>query len=148
MKIIVCESGIDFAKKDAPAIREPAHVAALLRDLAKSNTEFFAVLSLNQKYKLIALDVVAMGTGNACIANPRDVFRTALQRNALAVIVAHNHPSGDTTPSAEDIAVTRQTVAAGKTLEVKCLDSIIVGRNDEETPTAYSLREAGLVEFA
>ena len=148
MKITVCESGTDFAKKDAPSIREPAHVAALLKDLAKSDTEFFAVLSLNQKYRLIALDVIAMGTANACIASPRDVYRTALQRNAVAVIVAHNHPSGDTTPSAEDVAVTRQTVAAGKTVEIKCLDSIIVGRTDEETPTAYSLREAGLVEFA
>ena len=148
MKITVCESGTDFAKKDAPSIREPAHVAALLKDLAKSDTEFFSVLSLNQKYKLIALDVIAMGTGNACIASPRDVYRTALQRNALAVIVAHNHPSGDTTPSAEDIAVSRQIVAAGKALDVKCLDSIIVGNNGDETPTAYSLREAGLVDFA
>ena len=148
MKIIVCESGIDFAKKDAPAIREPAHVAALLRDLAKSNTEFFAVLSLNQKYKLIALDVIAMGTGNACIASPRDVFRTALQRNALAVIVAHNHPSGDTTPSAEDCKVSRQIAEAVKMLEIPCLDSIIVGRNGDEIPAACSLREAGLVDFS
>ena len=69
MKITVCESGTDFAKKDAPSIREPAHVAALLKDLAKSDTEFFAVLSLNQKYRLIALDVIAMGTANACIAS-------------------------------------------------------------------------------
>ena len=147
MKITVCESGTSFAKKDAPSIREPAHVADLLKDLAGSDTEFFAVLSLNQKYRLIALDVIAMGTANACIASPRDVYRTALQRNALALIIAHNHPSGDTTPSAEDLAISRQIVAAGKTLGISCLDSIVIGNNGDETPTAYSLREAGLVDF-
>ena len=126
MKITVCESGTDFAKKDAPSIREPAHVAALLKDLAKSDTEFFAVLSLNQKYRLIALDVIAMGTANACIASPRDVYRTALQRNAVAVIVAHNHPSGNLEPSQADRDVTTRLQNAGELLGIDVIDHIII----------------------
>ena len=147
MRIIVCESGTDFRKKDAPLVREPSKVGEILKDLVQSDTEFFAVLSLDKKYRLLAVDIVSMGTADACIANPRDVYRTALSRGAVAVIVAHNHPSGDTTPSAEDCRVSRQMVAAGKALEIQCLDSIIIGPNGTDVPTSHSLRESGIVDF-
>jgi hypothetical protein len=137
----------DFAKKDAPSIREPAHVAALLKDLPRVTPSFRGSVAQSE----ISFDRPRCdrdGNGQRLHRQPprRLPDGPATQRRC-----GHRRPQPperDTTPSAEDVAVTRQTVAAGKTVEIKCLDSIIVGRTDEETPTAYSLREAGLVEFA
>ncbi len=123
-------------------IREPEAVRRLLDDVAQLAQEAMIVLTLNQKYKLIRRHLVTLGIANACLSHMREVFRPAIMDGAAAVILAHNHPSGDATPSAEDIATTRQAVDAGKIIGINVLDHIVLGR-----PGFVSLRESGLVDF-
>lgn len=130
-------------------IREPVHVLELLEgQTAHQEQETVWVLALDQKYRLRRSPIeVTKGILNASLSHPREIFREAIRMAAAAVIVAHNHPSGDPTPSAEDIATTRQLVETGKVVGIQVLDHIIIGGN-RPPPTPYtSLREAGLVEF-
>jgi DNA repair protein RadC len=78
------------------------------------------------------------------LVHPREVFRAAILDGAGAIILAHNHPSGDPTPSSEDIRITRQLVEAGKILDIEVLDHVVVGRGERPF---LSLRESGLVSF-
>ena len=123
-------------------IREPQAVRALLDDVAQLAQEAVIVLTLNNKYKLIRRHLVTLGIANASLSHPREIFRCAIADGAAAVILAHNHPSGDPTPSSEDIATTRQAVSAGKIIGIDVLDHIVLGR-----PGFVSLRESGLVDF-
>ena len=124
------------------ALKDPASVRALLDDVSQLAQEAMIVLTLNQKYKLISRHMVTLGIANASLAHMREVFRPAILDGACAIIMAHNHPSGDATPSAEDVQITRQAVSAGKIIGIDVLDHIVIGR-----PGFVSLREAGLVEF-
>ena len=133
------------AETTGNALRAPADVRAQLDDIASLAQEAFLVLTLNQKYKLISRHLVTLGIANAALAHPREVFRRAIADGACAVIIAHNHPSGDPTPSPEDVKVTRQMVETGKVIDIPVLDSIVIGRG--ATPF-YSLREGGLVSFS
>lgn len=133
------------AETTGNALRAPADVRAQLDDIASLAQEAFIVLTLNQKYKLISRHLVTLGIANAALIHPREVYRRAIADGACAVILAHNHPSGDPTPSPEDIQVTRQMVETGKIIGIPVLDSIVIGR--DPTPF-YSLREGGLVTFA
>lgn len=132
-----------------PLIREPAHVLALLqKETAQLDQEVFWVLLLDQKYRLRRAPVeVTKGILNASLAHPREVFREAIRMAAAAVIVAHNHPSGDPTPSAEDIQITRQLLETGKVVDIQLLDHIIIGGHRPPPAPYTSLREAGLVDF-
>ena len=103
--------------------------------------EHVVVLILDQKNMIKAFNLVSIGTINSSICEPREVFRPAIVAAGTAVIMMHNHPTGDTTPSGEDLNVTRKMIEAGNLLEVKLLDSIIVGHS------FLSLREEGLVDF-
>jgi DNA repair protein RadC len=96
----------------------------LLRD---SPNEKFLVLCLDTKNNLIGASIVMEGTINACLVHPREVFRPAILCNACNVIVAHNHPSGDTAPSPEDWEAYRRLRDAGRIMGIGVLDSIIVG---------------------
>jgi DNA repair protein RadC len=132
-----------------PLIREPAHVLALLqKETAQLDQEVFWVLLLDQKYRLRRAPVeVTKGILNASLAHPREVFREAIRMAAAAVIVAHNHPSGDPTPSAEDIQITRQLLETGKIVDIQLLDHIVIGGKRPPPAPYTSLREAGLVDF-
>lgn len=127
-------------------ITRPADVGRVLDDLRTMSREVFAVLTLNTKNKLIDRHVAAVGTLDSCMVHPRDVFRQAIIDNASAVIVSHNHPSGDPSPSAEDVRLTRQLVEAGRILGIRVLDHIVLGSGECQAPHV-SLREAGLVSF-
>lgn len=109
-------------------IRGPADVHArmgpLMRDLAQE--EFHALL-LNAQHRILRTVLVTRGILDASLIHPREVFRPAVTEGAAAVILVHNHPSGDPTPSAEDRAVTRQLVQAGRTLGIPVLDHVVVG---------------------
>lgn len=124
-------------------VREPEAVRRLLDDISNLAQEAVVVLTLNQKYRLIDRHLVTLGIANASLCHPREVFRPAIMDGASAVIVGHNHPSGDPTPSSEDCASARQLVESGKVIGIQVLDSIVIGR-----PGFSSLREAGLVDFA
>jgi DNA repair protein RadC len=112
-----------------PLIREPAHVLSLLqKETARLDQEVFWVLLLDQKYRLRrAPEAVTKGILDASFAHPREVFREAIRMAAAAIIVAHNHPSGDPTPSAEDLQSTRQLVETGKVVGIQLLDHIVIG---------------------
>ncbi len=126
----------------APArIRAPADVQRLcaprLRDLA---VEEFHVLALGSQSQVLADLLITRGLLNSALVHPREVFRAAIAEAAAGIIVVHNHPSGDPTPSEEDRAVTRQLVDAGRLLDVPVLDHVIIGGE-----RYVSFAEAGLL---
>ena len=130
--------------------RTPEDVAALCADIAQSPQECFVAIDVNAKNNVIDKRLVSLGVLDASLVHPREVFRGAIVNNAAAVIVAHNHPSGDPTPSAEDIRITRQLIEAGRIVAVRVLDHVIIGRPGAagiNTPGFFSLRESALVQF-
>jgi DNA repair protein RadC len=130
------------------SLRTPEEVAHQLGELSTWAQEAFIVFTLNTKNHIIDRHLVTLGTLNASLVHAREVYRRAVMDSAAAIIIAHNHPSGDPTPSGEDISLTRQLVAAGKALGISVLDHVIVGRPNAARTTAHtSLREAGLVAF-
>lgn len=120
-------------------IRSPREVVTLIRkEIADSDREVLLLLVLNVKNEVIALHHAHIGSLNASIVSPRELFKTAILNNAGSIIIAHNHPSGNATPSAEDIAVTKRIRDGGELLGIELLDHLIV------TPHTFtSLKEKG-----
>ena len=125
-------------------IATPSAVYDVLQDASQMAQEAFIVLTLDSKNKMIDRHLVTLGLLDASLVHPREVFRVGILDGAAAIILAHNHPSGDPMPSAEDIRITRQLVEAGKVVDIKVLDHIILGRGEKPF---LSMREDGLVEF-
>ncbi|MCU0650502.1 MAG: DNA repair protein RadC [Gemmatimonadaceae bacterium] len=126
---------------EAPTLRDPAAVAACFAPrLAGLPVEEFHVVHVDAKHRLWRDVVVSRGLLNASLVHPREVFREAIADRAAAVVLVHNHPSGDPTPSPEDRLVTGQLVAAGRILDIPVLDHVIVGRG-----RFLSFAEAGLL---
>ena len=122
-------------------LSKPADSAAVLMALLQDEPgEVFAILCLSTKHRVIAYHEVSRGTLDATLVHPRDVFRAALMSNTGSIILAHNHPSGDPSPSADDIQLTRRLVAAGALLGVDVLDHIIVGDS-----RYYSFKEGAML---
>lgn len=111
-----------------------------MEDMRCLKQERFSAIYLSSKNKLIAVRELTVGTINASLAKAREVFRYALQYNAAAIVLAHNHPSGDPEPSRDDIAVTRYIAEAGRIMEIPVLDHIIIGDG-----IYVSLCERGLI---
>jgi DNA repair protein RadC len=110
-----------------PVCRTPADSAAILTPLLEAEpSEVFAILCLTTKHCVIAFHEISRGGLSGTIVEPRSIFRAALLTNAAAVILAHNHPSGDPTPSPEDIAITARMVSAGAVLGIDVLDHIVI----------------------
>ena len=133
-----------------PVVRTPEDVERVLGAEARGRAqEVLWMLPLDVKYRLKRPPVeVTLGLADASLAHPREVFREAVTCGCSAVVLAHNHPSGDPAPSAEDIRLTRERVAAGKVVGIPVLDHVILGRAETAGGRSYvSLREAGLVEF-
>jgi len=106
--------------------------------------ENFIVLMLNVRRRVIGWQVVSTGTLDTLLVHPREVFRTAIVANAAALLLMHNHPSHDPTPSEEDIKMTRDLIRAGQLIKIEVLDHVIMGRPCAERPKDYaSLRELG-----
>ena len=128
------------ASPDRPVISEPKDVADLVSgDMAHFEQEHFRVLVLDTKNHVLASQDVFVGTVNSTTIRTAEVFREAVRRNAPGIIVVHNHPSGDPTPSAEDAGVTREILAAGKTLDIELLDHIVIGRDGHTSLKALGL---------
>jgi len=133
-----------------PLITTPEQAAAVLRERARVlQHEIFWALMLDTKNRLIGEpQKISEGTLNSSLVHPRELFKRAVQQSCAAIILAHNHPSGDPTPSAEDIKVTKQLIGAGEVMGIKVLDHIVIGqRRHHGTSDFISLREAGLVNF-
>lgn len=105
----------------------PSQVSDTFQFLMKETKEMFITLHLDGKNRIICMDVVSTGSLNQTIVHPRSVFMTACLSNAAAIILVHQHPTGDPTPSSEDIAITRRLKEAGEIMGIKILDHIIVG---------------------
>ncbi|MDQ6885508.1 MAG: DNA repair protein RadC [Candidatus Dormibacteraeota bacterium] len=114
------------ADSAAPAVTSPREAVLQLQDLRTSPKECFSVLYLNSRNQPVGCEKVAVGGLNVAALQPREVFGPALTLGAAAVILAHNHPSGDPTPSPEDLAVTRHLQEAGRLLGVEVLDHLVV----------------------
>jgi DNA repair protein RadC len=108
------------------AIRGPEDVLAQVRDLARARKEHFVVLLLNARHELQARETVSVGSLNASIVHPREVFLPAITQSAASVILVHNHPSGDPEPSEEDVSITRRLVQVGEMVGIGVLDHVIV----------------------
>ena len=124
--------------------RTPEDVRRILADTADLAQEAFTVLTLSKKNRVIDRHLVTLGLLDASLIHSREVFRPAIGDGASSVIISHNHPSSDPTPSSEDLAITRRLVEAGRILDIRVLDHVIVGRG---TTPHFSIRESGLVSF-
>ena len=102
--------------------------------------ELFVVFLVNSKNKIVSVEMVSKGTLTQTIIHPRDIFRAAVTKNANAIIIAHNHPSGGTSPSYEDCEVTKRMVEAGKVIGIPVLDHVIVAGEE-----VYSFQREGRI---
>ena len=126
-------------KIDSPELANEL-VGAEMRRLHK---ESLRVILLDTRYHLIRIEEVSIGSVNESIAHPRDVFRPAVVSSAYAMIVVHNHPSGDPSPSQTDHSLTRRLAEAAELLQIKLLDHIIIGAPSEQGAGYFSFQEAG-----
>jgi DNA repair protein RadC len=128
-----------YRDKAPKPVRGPDDVVALIgKRLRHQAREHFLVILLNTRHEAIAIETVSVGSLNASIVHPREVFRPAVLASAASIVVAHNHPSGDPEPSEEDISITRRLVQVGELLGIGLLDHVIIGRRG-----VTSLRERG-----
>ncbi len=132
-------------RREAPLLDTPEAVATVMReDCRLRETEVFQVLLLNTRRRLIRALPLAQGTKDTLLVNPGEVFRAAIAANAAAIVLVHNHPSGDPSPSESDIKVTRDLIRAGQLLKIDVLDHVILGRATQDRPKDHvSLRELG-----
>ncbi len=137
--------------EERPILHSPEDAARLLREAARElDHERFWVFPLNTRNRLQTARplLITQGLLNSSLVHAREVFLPAITHKAAAVLLAHNHPSGDPSPSPEDLTITRDLVAAGKTLGIRVLDHVIIGQLRPGTSSYFlSLRESGLVRF-
>ena len=135
----------DDLHAQAPLLDTPEAIAGLLRARCRLRTvETFEIVLLNTRRRLIEVVKIADGTLDTLLVHPREVFKPAISAKAAAVVLAHNHPSGDPTPSQADITMTRDLIRAGQLLRIEVLDHVILGRATQENHHDYvSLRELG-----
>ena len=128
---------------------EPARVAEYYRQNIATDprinpdVETMICMAMNTRREVLGHFIVATGTLDTVLCHPREVFRPAIVANASAVVVLHNHPSGDPTPSEADIKVTRDLIRAGQLLKMELLDHVIMGTATEQRPGHQSLRALG-----
>jgi DNA repair protein RadC len=131
---------------EAPLLETPEQVADHLRDVNQTyKVEQLQVVLLNARRKLIKVEMISQGLVDSLLVHPREVFRAAIAANACAVVLVHNHPSGDPSPSEADLRVTRDLIRAGQLLKIEVMDHVILGHCTEGNRKGYiSLREKGL----
>ncbi|MFM1564871.1 RadC family protein [Helcococcus ovis] len=142
-------SGLELGKRlskidrfEKISLDSPQSVANYLYiHYSQSIREEFCILLLDTKNKVISIETISIGTINQSLVHPREVFRIAIMKNSNSIILTHNHPSGDPTPSREDILITERLIKAGEYLGIKILDHLVIGKNK-----FISLREKKLVK--
>ncbi len=128
------------APDERPQIRTPADAAnILMSEMALLEQEQLRVMLLDTRNRVLAVPTLYAGSLNTTMIRVSEVFREAIRHNAAALIVAHNHPSGDPSPSPEDVAVTREMIKAGQLLDIEVLDHLVIGQQQ-----FVSLKERGL----
>lgn len=127
-------------------IDSPQLVYELLgAEMRALHRESLRVILLDTRYHLMRIEEISLGSLNESIAHPREIFHPALIYSAYAIIVAHNHPSGDPTPSEADHRLTRRLAEAAQLLQIGLLDHVIIGSPTGEKPAFYSFKEAGVL---
>ena len=99
-------------------------------DIKDTNKEHFIIFHLDTRNNIILREIIGIGVLNVCCVDCRTVFRSAISNNCNSIIISHNHPSGDVSPSFEDKSITKKLIKAGDILGIKLLDHVIVGKND------------------
>jgi len=126
-------------RKQPPCVRAPKDVYQLMRPRVKdADREHIYALLLNTKNVLISAELVSIGSLNATIIHPREILKPAITASAASIILVHNHPTGDPTPSSEDVSFTRRFARCGKLIGIELLDHIVIGNG-----RFYSLKEQG-----
>jgi DNA repair protein RadC len=135
---LVREPGVKLAER--PEMRQPAAAARVLAEyIGEADRELFVIALLTIRYRVLGLHTVSVGCLSSSLVHPREVFKPAILAGSSAVLLAHNHPSGDPEPSAEDHALTRRLAAAGTILGIEVLDHLVLG----EEGRFVSLRARG-----
>ena len=131
---------LEVDNSNLPIISTPKDVVAQLTELRHNKRENFVALYLNARNQLLHKETISIGTLNTNLVHPREVFEPALKYSAANIMVAHNHPSGDSKPSEDDLEITKRLINAGKTMGVEVLDHVIVANNSH-----FSFKEEKLL---
>lgn len=129
-----------YKKEEKFVVRSPADAARYFNDLEHQSQEFFDVVFLNVKNVVIGRKNIFKGSLNSSIVHPREIFKEAVRLSAGSIICAHNHPSGDPSPSPKDLEVTERLVEAGNVIGIEVIDHVIIGHGKH-----VSLKEKGYV---
>jgi len=121
-------SELETVYQSEPRIKlnDPKIVFDETKDLQTWTKEGFIVFCLDTDLRVISREIISIGTLNSCVIHPREIFRTAIIRSANSIIIVHNHPSGNLSPSKEDLSITKQLKKAGEILNIPLLDHVIV----------------------
>jgi len=126
----------------AVKIEQPKDIYEFMNDLKHSDRERFYSVFLNARNEVINCEEVSTGSANSTLVHPREVFKSALLSSCTAIVLVHNHPSGNSSPSSDDITMTRRLYECGELLGIDVLDSVIIGED-----SYYSFRETGLLDM-
>lgn len=137
--IKISEAAALYLEKTTP-LSSSITVADMFGFLRHETKEHFIALHLDSKNRLLCLEIVSVGSLNASIVHPREVYKSALLSSAAAIVFVHNHPSGDPTPSREDIELTSRLKEAGELLGIRLLDHVVIGSGRH-----YSFADTGLL---
>ena len=136
----LAKRALEVNDTNLPTIVTPKDVVAQLTDLRHNKKEHFIALYLNARNQLVHKEMISMGTLNANLVHPREVFEPAVRHLAAQIIIAHNHPSGDSQPSNADLEITKRLVEAGKLMGIEVMDHIIVAKSNH-----FSFKEEHLI---
>jgi DNA repair protein RadC len=139
VKLVLIREGLD--QYDPVALNTPSAVYSFMKDIQYLDREKFYSIHVNSRNQVIGLDEVSSGTQTQSIVHPREVFKSAILNSAESIILAHNHPSGDPSPSSEDRHFTKKLYECGELLGIPVLDSLIVGHE-----RYFSFMEAGILK--
>jgi len=143
------EAAAQYVNEESVKVDTPEAIADLLRPLLKDlEQESLFVLPLDSRNQVIEIIEATRGLVNQAQAHPREIFRKAIVANAVKIIIAHNHPTGSTTPSKPDLALTEKLCEAGKIIGIEVIDHIIIGKKTENQPIDFaSFHRLGLTHF-
>lgn len=135
-----------YVEKEKPMVQAPMDISNIMRPifLNKEQEEMW-VLFLNSKNRLLEMNLITVGLVDRSQVHAREVFRKAIVANCSRIVLAHNHPSGEVNPSAQDIECTRQLVEAGKIIGIDVIDHVVMGKKIEGRSDFMSFREQNLI---
>lgn len=136
---MVKEKNLEYGDTQISSPKDCANI--FKKFIGDYDREALVVLTLDTKNKINSITVASLGSVNSSIVHPREIFKTAILSNAASIIISHNHPSGDPTPSKEDISITTRLKECGKILGIEVLDHVIIGEYDKY----LSFKEKGLL---